>query len=183
MRANVDFGAAGETIFQQGFDQKIPEPRHAGPAICVSVTMRSELEAISPFVGQLMALIKAADCVSGAGSEIEVVLREALANAVLHGNKRDSREKVHVSCRIRPGKELSLEIRDEGTGFALAKIPDPVSVENLNAENGRGIRSMQLLIDAVSFENGDCEVRLQKGSNSRPVGLSTSNESTSQWRK
>jgi hypothetical protein len=31
MRANVSVGTAGETILEHGFEQKIAEPRHAGP--------------------------------------------------------------------------------------------------------------------------------------------------------
>jgi serine/threonine-protein kinase RsbW len=175
MRAKVSFGTAGETILQHGFEQKIAEPRHAGPTIYVSLTMRSEIEAISPLVDQLRPLVRAGHCVSGDDSDVEVALREALANAVLHGNKQDIHKKVHVSCRIRPGKELSLVVRDEGNGFDPAKIPDPPSVDNANSENGRGICLMKLFMDAVSFEQGGCEVRLQKGLNWTP-GSSCSNE-------
>ena len=168
MRANVSCGTAGGTIFQHGFEQEIAEPRHAGPTIYVSLTMRSEIEAISPLVDRLMPLIRASYCISGDDGDIEVALREALANAVLHGNKRDIRKKVHVSCRIRRGKRLSIVIRDEGNGFDPAKIPDPTAVDNVNSENGRGIRLMKMFMDAVSFEQGGCEVRLEKELNWKP---------------
>lgn len=168
MRAKVGFGTAGETILQHGFEQKIAEPRHAGPTIYVSLTMRSEIEAISPLVDRLMPLIRASHCVSGDDSDTEVALREALANAVLHGNKRDIHKKVLVSCRIRPGKGLSIVIRDEGNGFDPAKIPDPTAADNINSENGRGICLMKMFMDAVSFEQGGCEVRLQKRLNWTP---------------
>jgi anti-sigma regulatory factor (Ser/Thr protein kinase) len=168
MRANVSCGTAGETILQHGFEQKIAEPRHAGPTIYVSLTMRSEIEAISPLVDRLMPLIRASHCVSGDDSDIEVAFREALANAVFHGNKRDIHKKVHVSCRIRPGKGLSIVIRDERNGFDTAGIPDPTAGENVNAENGRGIRVMKMFMDAVSFEQGGCKVRLQTGLNWKP---------------
>jgi serine/threonine-protein kinase RsbW len=137
MRANISFGMAGETILQHGLEQKIAEPRHAGPTLCADLTMGSEIEAISPLVDQLMPLIRAGHCVSGDDSDVEDALREALANAVLHGNKRDTRKKVYVSCRIRPGKELSIVIRDEGKGFDPAKIPEPTAADNVNSENGR----------------------------------------------
>jgi serine/threonine-protein kinase RsbW len=172
MRANVDFGAAEETILQQALQQKIADPCHAGPTIYVSLTMRSEIEAISPLVDRLMPLVRAGHCVSGDDCDIEVALREALANAVLHGNKRDALKKVHVSCRIRPAKELSIVVRDEGNGFDPAKIPDPTSVDNADSDTGRGIRLMRLFMDAVSFAQGGCEVRLQKGLNRSP-GSST----------
>src|SRR5271156_6034200 len=162
MRANVHFGAAEETILPQEFQQKIANPRDAAPTIYVSLTMRSEIEAISPLVDRLMPLVRAGHCVSGDDCDVEVALREALANAVLHGNKRDPCKKVHVSCRIRPAKELSLVVRDEGNGFDPANIPDPASVASAASETGRGIRLMQLFMDDVSFAQGGCEVRLQK---------------------
>jgi len=165
MRAKVSFGTAGETILQRGFEQKIAEPRHAGPTICVSLTMRSEIEAISPLVDQLMRLVKAGHCVPGDDCDVEIALREALANAVLHGNKQDIHKKVHVSCRIYPGKELSIVIKDEGNGFDVAKIPDPTGVDNIDSENGRGILLMKRFMDAVHFDHGGSEVRLQKGFN------------------
>jgi serine/threonine-protein kinase RsbW len=179
MRANVDFGAAEGTILQQALQQKIGDPRHANPTICVSLTMRSEIKAISPLVDQLMPLVRAGHCVSGDDCDVEVAFREALANAVLHGNERDTRKKVHVSCRIRPGEELSIVIRDEGNGFDPARIPDPTAVDNVTSENGRGIFLMKMFMDAVSFEQGGCEIRLQKGLNRKP-GRSRSNEGISQ---
>jgi serine/threonine-protein kinase RsbW len=165
MRANVSVGTEGETILQHGLEQKILETRHAGPTLCVGLTMRSEIEAISPFVDQLMRLVKAGHCVPGDDCDVEIALREALANAVLHGNKQDIHKKVHVSCRIYPGKELSIVIKDEGNGFDVAKIPDPTGVDNIDSENGRGILLMKRFMDAVHFDHGGSEVRLQKGFN------------------
>jgi hypothetical protein len=127
MRANVSVGAAGKTILRHGFEQKIAETCHAGPTLYVGLTMRSEIEAISPLVDQLMPLIKAGHCVPGDNSHVEIALREALANAALHGNKRDIHKKVYVSCRIQPGKELSIVIQEEGNGFDPAKISNPTA--------------------------------------------------------
>jgi anti-sigma regulatory factor (Ser/Thr protein kinase) len=76
--------------------------------------------------------------------------------------------KVHVSCRIRPAKEISLVVRDEGNGFDPAKTLDPTTVVNANSETGRGIRLMRLFMDAVSFAHGGCEVQLQKGIHKSP---------------
>jgi serine/threonine-protein kinase RsbW len=134
----------------------------------VSLTMRSEIEAISPLVDRLMRLIRIGHCVRGDDCDVEIALREALANAVLHGNKQDIHKKVHVSCRIYPGKELSVVIKDEGNGFDAAKIPDPTAVDNINSENGRGILLTKMFMDAVHFDHGGCEVRLQKGFNWKP---------------
>ena len=52
--------------------------------------MKSEIDAISPFVDELMLKIRETHCDPGAEFAIELALREALANAVLHGNHEDS---------------------------------------------------------------------------------------------
>ena len=61
--------------------------------------MPSRTEAISPFVDRLMVLIEGSQCVLGEEPSVELALREALANAVLHGNQERGVIKVHVRCR------------------------------------------------------------------------------------
>jgi serine/threonine-protein kinase RsbW len=54
-------------------------------------------------------------------------------------------------------------VRDQGQGFDPNAVPDPLAVENLRAEHGRGIHLMKLAMDEVSFQSGGTEVRMQKG--------------------
>jgi serine/threonine-protein kinase RsbW len=162
MSANVIFGTAEGTILQHRFEQKIAEPRHAGPTLYVALTMRSEIEAISPLLDKLMPLVKLSQCVPGHEQDVEIALREALANAVLHGNKQDAEKKVHISARVRPGKGFSIVIKDEGCGFEPTHVPDPTTVENINSAKGRGIRLMNAFMDEVRFEHGGTQVGLQK---------------------
>ena len=49
-------------------------------------------------------------------SDVEIALREALANAIIHGNREDPRKHVHVNCRREPD-EVSIAVKDEGKGF------------------------------------------------------------------
>jgi serine/threonine-protein kinase RsbW len=163
MRANVSVGTARETILQHGFEQKISEPRQIGPTLFVALTMRSEIQAISPLLEQLLPLIKISHCVPGDERDVEIAVREALANAVLHGNEQDAQKKVHISCRIRPGRGLTIVIKDEGSGFDPRHVPDPSTLENLNSEKGRGICLMNAFMDEVHFDAGGTEVRLRKG--------------------
>ncbi len=96
-----------------GIKSLIVERGFTGPTLYVGLTMRSEIEAISPLVDRLMKLFKVSHCVPGDGCDVEIALREALANAVLHGNRQDLRKKVHISCRVHPGREFSILIKDE----------------------------------------------------------------------
>jgi anti-sigma regulatory factor (Ser/Thr protein kinase) len=67
--------------------------------------MRSEVRAISPLVDRLMRLIEGSLCVPGDEFDVELALREALNNAVVHGNREDPETKVHIRCRCQPGKD------------------------------------------------------------------------------
>ena len=93
-----------------------------------------------------------------------LAIREAVANAVQHGNRLQPDKMVHVVLAI--GEEhLDIEIKDEGGGFDPGNLPDPLAAENLLKPTGRGIFLMRRLVDAVDFEfvdNGATVVRLRK---------------------
>ena len=57
-----------------------------GPCIELERSLPSEVAAISPFVDRLMVLLRKCGCVSQGESDVEIALREALANAIIHGN-------------------------------------------------------------------------------------------------
>jgi len=87
---------------------------HGGPSIQMDLALPSEVTAISPFVDQLMFLIKKCRCAPGNEIDIEIALREAVENAVIHGNHEDPRKHVYVSCRCEAGEEVSIIVKDEG---------------------------------------------------------------------
>jgi serine/threonine-protein kinase RsbW len=148
--------------FPKRIERAIAKPVAASPTICVDLTMRSEIDAISRLVDRLMCLIRLTHCAPGDERDVEIALREALANAVLHGNKEDIHKRVHIDCLVHPGRDLCIAIKDEGSGFDPAKVPDPTTAENMLSETGRGIHLMRMLMDGVEFEDGGREVRLQK---------------------
>ncbi len=83
---------------------------------------------------------------------IDMAVREAVANAVKHGNKLDEAKTVDISLRnLADGIEI--KIRDRGAGFRVEDVPDPTNPENLLKENGRGILFMQNFVDVVEWHN------------------------------
>ncbi|HWO39369.1 MAG TPA: hypothetical protein VNO32_62140, partial [Candidatus Acidoferrum sp.] len=80
--------------------------------VSIDWCMPSEIEAISPFVDHLMRPIKESQCVPGEEPDVELALREALGNAVLHGNRQDRRKKVHIHCRCMWCGALFISLRD-----------------------------------------------------------------------
>ena len=125
--------------------------------------MPSETGAISPTVEQLMRLIEPWRCIVGDESVVELALREALNNAVVHGNGMDPNKLVEIRCRCERGKGVWLIVRDQGRGFDPSTVPNPLTPQGLVAEHGRGIHLIKLLMDEVSFKRGGSEVHMRKG--------------------
>lgn len=80
-----------------------------------------------------------------------LAIREAVANGVQHGNKEDPEKRVAVSF-VFSTEEIAISIRDEGEGFDLDGLPDPLAPENLFKPRGRGILLMNSFMDEVDFE-------------------------------
>jgi serine/threonine-protein kinase RsbW len=81
---------------------------------------------------------------------IGMAVREAVANAIKHGNKLDLSKKVHASFDLR-GAELEIRISDEGEGFDPDKVSDPLNPQNLMKTSGRGIFYMKTFMDEVHY--------------------------------
>jgi len=95
---------------------------------------------------------------------IGLALREALANAIKHGNRLDPEKRVDVEAQVGPSL-VRIRIRDEGKGFEPEEIRDPLSEENRFRADGRGIFYMRRLMDEVDFRfgpEGGTEVTLIK---------------------
>ena len=130
----------------------------------VHTWVRSEIRLISPLVEWLMSLIAESRCNCGEEESVELALREALSNAMLHGNRLDARKLVHVGCCCESGKGVFIVVRDHGHGFDPNKVPNPLASENLGAEHGRGIFLMKWAMDDVSFQRSGREVHMRKAS-------------------
>ena len=81
---------------------------------------------------------------------IGMAVREAVANAIKHGNKLDARKRVHVTFDLH-GLELEIKISDEGEGFDPTTVSDPLNPQNLMKTSGRGIFYMKTFMDAVNY--------------------------------
>ncbi len=86
---------------------------------------------------------------------IGMALREALANAIKHGNKLNPEKRVHVRIEVRSGAQLRLIVEDEGEGFDPEQLVNPTDPQNLLRSSGRGVFYMRNFMDTVSFYPGD----------------------------
>lgn len=85
---------------------------------------------------------------------VGMALREALANAIKHGNKLSSEKRVLVHMLLVDG-QLQIEVEDEGDGFDPACLEDPTSPGNLLRSSGRGVFYMHQFMDEVNFRAGE----------------------------
>src|SRR6266478_9890635 len=117
----------------------VPRTAHSAPFVELRQSLRSQVAAISPFVDQLIRFILNFRHADGSEIDIETALREALANAVIHGNGENSYKRVYVDCRCYIDGEVSITVRDEGQGFNSEEVANPTTPENLLFTHGRGI--------------------------------------------
>ena len=126
------------------------------------VILPADVTAISPVVSWVMQLIGELEFTAGKEFEIEMALREALANAVLHGCKSDPDKKIECSVTGDPEQGILIVVRDPGSGFDPASLPSPTDDSNLRAEHGRGILLIKKLMDDVKHEQNGTVIRMRK---------------------
>lgn len=84
---------------------------------------------------------------------IGLALREALANAIRHGNLEAPGKRVTVDARI-ASDAVEIVVEDEGGGFEPEEVADPLAPENLLRASGRGILYMRRFMDDVAYDTG-----------------------------
>ena len=93
-----------------------------------------------------------------------MAVRESMVNAVVHGNRYNARKKVHLQVS-QTRDHLEIVIRDEGEGFELSDLPDPLAEENLLRQSGRGLLLIQAFVDEFHIgpsQPAGTEVRMVK---------------------
>jgi len=95
---------------------------------------------------------------------IGMSVRESVTNAIQHGNKLDQGKKVDICFEVGQAN-LEITVRDQGNGFQIDKLPNPLAPENLLKPSGRGIFYIRSFMDEVEFKalsQGGMEVHMVK---------------------
>ena len=95
---------------------------------------------------------------------IDMAVREAVTNAVLHGNRQDENKTVDVTLKSSPDA-VEISVHDQGPGFNPEDVPDPTAEENILKASGRGIFFMRRFMDEVNWlirPGGGTTVRMLK---------------------
>jgi len=132
------------------------------PSTHFEVMLAADVGTISPVVNWVMHLVREMEYGAGKEFEIELALREALANAVLHGCKADPSKRIECSVTSDEDQGILIVVRDPGNGFDAAKVPCPTNEQNLFSDHGRGIFLINTLMDEVQFERNGAEIHMRK---------------------
>lgn len=119
----------------------------------IRMTIRSTPNAVSRVEGFLRKIRKNVPLDDIQFHKLMVSLTEAVNNAIIHGNKSNAKKKVVVVCHCMPN-ELVLTVTDQGKGFKLEDVENPLADENLLRTSGRGIFLMRTLMDKVEYDMG-----------------------------
>ena len=119
----------------------------------VEVTLDTQLESVD--VAEHLALRVAA--ASGFDEDdmhkIGMAVREGVINAYKYGNREDRRKKIRITIELEPEK-MVIHVLDQGEGFDLSKVPDPLAEGNLLRSSGRGIFLMRAFMDEFMVQRG-----------------------------
>lgn len=80
---------------------------------------------------------------------INLVLTEAMSNAIRHANAGDPDKIVRIVIFF-SSDELVIQVHDSGQGFDINNIPAP-DVDNVLDDRGRGISLIKSLMDTVCY--------------------------------
>ena len=96
--------------------------------------------------------------------KIGLAVHEGVMNAFQYGNKQRRERKIHVTFEMHEHK-LEIHVIDQGTGFRIEDVPDPLAEENVLGDSGRGVLLMKAFMDEVdvlSSASGGAELVMAK---------------------
>jgi serine/threonine-protein kinase RsbW len=110
----------------------------------------SNIEAVSEAADTVARVLKELGVSEDATFGIDMAVREAVTNAVLHGNQQDQSKFVELQLKTTPDT-IEILVHDEGAGFKPEDVPDPTAAENILKTSGRGIFFMRNFMDQVEW--------------------------------
>lgn len=117
----------------------------------VHFTMPSDVGCIEHAVS-----LVARHCLAGVPADarlqfrLQVAVSEALANAVVRGNREDPTKLVSVEAELLPN-HIVIHVTDEGDGFDPHDVPEPLEPDRVTGTRGRGLFLIRKLVDEVRF--------------------------------
>lgn len=116
----------------------------------IEFELPSAISTMHAVLDYLMKRVEKLGVVKAEQSNLFIALDEAFVNAVKHGNKFDAHKLIRITAEV-SRHEARFTIEDEGEGFDVNAIPDPLDPENLFKTSGRGVLFIYNIMDEVKY--------------------------------
>jgi anti-sigma regulatory factor (Ser/Thr protein kinase) len=117
----------------------------------IDEVISSDIGVIDGVVTKIGGLIGQTGCDDHLNS-IELSLREALANAIIHGNHLNPDKPVRICVSVQDDCGMLIVVKDSGSGFDPAQLPNPCVGQHLLDTHGRGVFIINQLMSDVHFD-------------------------------
>jgi len=141
--------------------------KEAAPFVTEQATrlvLPSHIEAVADAAAAAADFSRTCGLAEDAAFGIDMAVREAITNAIVHGNKEDDTKQVEVNLNCSQ-RAVEIEVTDQGEGFDPTSVPDPTTDENLLKTSGRGnflIRNFMDEVEWLKRSEGGTTVRMIK---------------------
>ena len=128
------------------------------------LSLPSRIDTVATAAAAVAEFLSRSGISEDAAFGIDMAVREAVTNAVLHGNREDENKTVDVTLKSSPDA-VEISVHDQGPGFNPEDVPDPTADENILKASGRGIFFMRNFMDEVNWlirPGGGTTVRMLK---------------------
>src|SRR4030088_1894131 len=119
----------------------------------LEVTLETQVERVNLAEELCLRVAEAAGFGEDDCYRIGMSVREGVINAFHYGNEERPDKKIHLAVDLTADK-LIIHVLDEGAGFKLSDVPDPLAEENLLSTSGRGIFLMRAFMDEFDVVSG-----------------------------
>ncbi len=130
----------------------------------LEITLETQVESVNLAEEMCLRVAEAAGFGEDDCYRIGMSVREGVINAFHYGNQERPEKKIYLAVDI-TSEKLIIHVLDEGRGFTLADVPDPLAEENLLSTSGRGIFLMRAFMDefdVVTGRTGGAEIVMSK---------------------
>ena len=128
------------------------------------LSLPSRIETVAEAAAAVAEFVTRSGVSEDAAFGIDMAIREAVTNAVVHGNGQDEDKVVDIILKSSP-EAVEISVHDQGPGFNPNEVPDPTAEENILKTSGRGIFFMRSFMDEVDWfipPEGGTTVRMLK---------------------
>ena len=128
------------------------------------LSLPSRIETVAEAASAVAEFVARSGVSDDAAFGIDMAVREAVTNAVVHGNRQNEDKLVAIVLKNLPDA-VEISVHDQGPGFNPNEVPDPTAEENILKTSGRGIFFMRSFMDEVDWflpPEGGTTVRMLK---------------------